>query len=344
MTDSKLILEQLETALNPVEGEESKVAEWIKGVRQAAEKGEKFEVNKAQNQKFVDIAYGAYAKKRYDLGDAIFYNLITDFNTTVLGNRHLNLLCLLSHYDINKERVEYAIKHGADIYAEGVDKKPSFVISLEAEALEVFKVYYSKDKSILRYQNERNNDLLKISAKAKKAKSFEHVLNLSIKNGVDLLNKKNKLGKMILHTIANIPMAPVSSIKDELATYDPHKGVPHETIKAEQAAINSMVTMLSKHEKSFKAQLNHEDDKRKRPYDYCKSNAPGTFTHIESIEKNLFEISTANGIRDGSKLALFEQKMSPQKSTTMPSISQPASEKPIGVNGNGNHDGKIGLR
>lgn len=305
MVETRLFLDVLEQAIE--KSDELTISRWVSTTKNLVKEKPKYIVEPELNQKVVFLTYKLYYEKMHNAADLLFYNFITDFNAVALKNEKLGLLYLLSIDDRNEERINYALKNGANMYNCGLNGKPAFEVAVESDAVRLLKLYHRKDKDIIKKYRDPHNGkhLIQKAVLAKKLGSFKIISELASQHQIELSSIKDRINRNVLQSIAEISLG-IPATPDR-------PGRQPEAIQLDQEILNSMVLELAKNKHSFINMLRNKDTRQKNAYDLSRHENPSTYHHIETIERTLTGKSTANGKLPPNKVKLLEEKLFPQK-------------------------------
>ena len=236
------------------------------------------------NQTIVKLTYDAYAKGLEKVADFMLYNLVIDFNAKATEDSMV-LLHILSTSDRYKAQAEFALKNGADMFAENRHKISPIHVSLQKGALEIFTLYYQKDRKIIdSYANSMDEPLLLFAVASRKTPSIRLVADLMKKDGIELSHKINPFRRNSMHIVCyattqttEFPTAfPTAALKDAAR--------PNQ--KSEMEITKEIISILSQDKHDFRRMLDAKDNRNKKPEDACKFfGNHSTLLHIESVRK-----------------------------------------------------------
>ncbi|MDE1825446.1 MAG: hypothetical protein KGH61_05455 [Candidatus Micrarchaeota archaeon] len=251
-----------------------------------AGKANKTKPDKQHNETIVKLTYDAYAKGLDKVADFMLYNLVVDFNAKATDDSMV-LLHILSTSDRYKNQVEFALKNGAEMLIENRHKISPVHVSLQREALQIFTLYYQKERKIIDgYANSMEEPLLLFAVASRKTPSVRLVVNLMKKDGIELSHKLNSFRRNSMHivcyataeTTESPRVFPVAALKDAARARQ----------KGEMEITKEIISILSEDKHDFRRMLDAKDNRNKKPEDVCKFfGNHSTLSHIESVRRAL---------------------------------------------------------
>lgn len=277
MVETSLFLKELEYALDNDQTKE--ITSIALKIREMVEKKSYSYPNETLaaarlNRQVMRVAAKAYRRDQVDVADLLLFNFVKDFNHAAHNNE--SLLQILSKDSKNRQRIEFALKNGANpLYS----PKPTIqdspvVISLEHGAFNISDLYCDHDPSILKKPiNGGGNYLVQTLIKKKLALALQRTLHKMKESAVvDLSDHQNDNKWNPVHTLA-------------VLTHETH--IDEKVMSMEHAKIHAMVDHLESHSPAEFVKMCEATNRSDRtPLDFCRNEDQTIYNYvIEKVEK-----------------------------------------------------------